>query len=181
MTNYQRHPGARFNQPLTREGLKIFHACRDPLSAHEIAERTGFPLQTVYDRLALLLEQGVLTFGGAATPAKTEVPVTEPAAAQVSSAEPARVDTPVAPPTVTTAYKPLAETTHLEALKRNLSGTLEPKLGRSSADLVALTTAENVAALEATARRLIVKLKLTVDRKTGAAFERQVAELFGVA
>ena len=38
-----------------------------------------------------------------------------------------------------------------------------------------------VAALEQTARRLVVKLKLTVDRKTGAAFERQVAELFGVA
>ncbi len=76
---------------------------------------------------------------------------------------------------------PDAEENRLETLKRDLLGTLEPKLGRSNADLGALAAAENVAALEQTARRLVIKLKLTVDHKTGAAFEQQVTELFSVA
>ncbi len=178
-TRYSRHTKAQFNQPLTREGLKIFHACRDPLSARELAERTGFPIETVYDRLGTLLEQGVLSVSGAA--ASTEAPAAKPAAAQLPVTESPWAETPAAPSPATTVSEPFARTTHLETLKRDLLGTLEPKLGRSSADLAALTTAENVAALEQTARRLVVKLKLTVDRKTGAAFERQVAELFGVA
>ena len=166
-TRYSRHATPQFNQPLTREGLKIFHACRDPLTAREIAERTGFPIGNVRERLAALLEQGVLTANGASTEA-------------VVFASPPAPEAPAAP-TVTPASLPDAEENRLETLKRDLLGTLEPKLGRSSADLGALAAAENVAALEQTARRLVVKLKLTVDRKTGAAFERQVAELFGVA
>ena len=150
-TRYSRHATPQFNQPLTREGLKIFHACRDPLTAREIAGRTGFSVETVYDRLGTLLERGVLTANGAVAEAVAPTPV------------------------------PDGEENRLEALKHDLLGTLEPKLGRSSADLGALAAAENVATLEATARRLVVKLKLTVDRKTGTAFERQVAELFGVA
>ena len=166
-TRYSRHATPQFNQPLTREGLKIFHACRDPLTAREIAGRTGFSVETVYDRLGTLLERGVLTANGAVAEAVAPTPPPVPEA-------------PAAPPVAPTPV-PDGEENRLEALKHDLLGTLEPKLGRSSADLGALAAAENVAALEQTARRLVVKLKLTVDRKTGAAFERQVSELFGVA
>ena len=171
-TRYSRHATPQFNQPLTREGLKIFHACRDPLTAREIAGRTGFSVETVYDRLGTLLERGVLTASGAVAEA---VPFTLPPVPEAPAAP------PVAPMPVAPTPVPDAEENRLEALKHDLLGTLEPKLGRSSADLGALAAAENVATLEATARRLVVKLKLTVDRKTGTAFERQVAELFGVA
>lgn len=169
-TRYSRHTNPQFDQPLTREGLRIFHACRDPLTAREIAERTGFPIETVHDRLGALLEQGVLSVSGTATEAVVAAPPPVP-------------DAPVTPTVAAAAVAAglNPDANRLESLKRDLLGTLEPKLGRSSADLGALTGAENVAALEQTARRLVVKLKLTVDRKTGSAFEQQVAELFGVA
>lgn len=165
-TRYSRHTSPQFNQPLTREGLKIFHVCRDPLTAREIAERTGFSTETVNERLAALLSQGVLTTSGTA---EIGIPAPQPTP-----------ETPVAP-TVVAELPQDPGADRLEALKRDLLGTLEPKLGRASAALEALEAAENVAALEATARRLVVKLKLTVDRKTGMAFEQQVTELFGVA
>ena len=177
-TRYSRHATPQFNQPLTREGLKIFHACRDPLTAREIAERTGFPIETVYNRIGALLEQGVLTANGISTEAVVSAP---PPAPEIPPARPS--PTVAAMPAASTGTEAVqnVEENRLETLKRDLLGTLEPKLGRSSADLGALAAAENVAALEQTARRLVVKLKLTVDRKTGVAFEQQVAELFGVS
>ena len=60
-TLYYRHPKPRLDRRLRREGLKIFHACSEPLAAEEIARRSGLPIGTVVVFIQNLLEQGVLS------------------------------------------------------------------------------------------------------------------------
>ncbi len=114
------------------------------------------------------------TSPGDDAPREDEKPVGRPGA--VAMPEPAPIFKPM---TFTEPVKP-AEPNRLEVVKRELIGSLDPRLGkRIQAEILLLSTAKDLDALEQAARRLVPKLKLLVDRKMGDTFGRKVEELLG--
>ncbi len=178
-TLYCRHPKPRLDQRLMREGLKIFHACSEPLAAEEIARRSGLPIGTVGVFIQNLLEQGVLSIYESGTSAEAVAPFSKVAAPP--ELEPAlSLVTLLTAETRPAARNALVPRTQLDTFKLELVKLLAPKLGRqSSVYLDTLEAAETAVALEQTARRLALKLKLTVDKQTGELLEQQLDTMFG--
>ena len=172
---YERHPKPQLNQRLMREGLKIYHVCSEPLVAEDIALRTGLPLDTVLASIQDLLEKNVLSIHSS-TPAPVEVSPTtvfEPAPSPQFSTQPSTQSIANAPEVEAAPRK-------LSAFKLELFDLLEPKLGRrANAHLDTLEDAQDIAELESAARRLALKLKLTVDKRTAEALEYQISNMFG--
>ena len=163
---YQRHPQPQLNQRLSREGLKIFHVCKEPLEPQEIAARSGLPLGTALASIQKLIDQKVLRV------------YSEPSAPVESTLLDDTSES--ATPTPTEVGANVAAPQKLKTFKLELFDLLEPKLGKNAAaHLGPLEAAQDAVDLEQTARRLALKLKLTVDKQTGEALEHQLSDMFG--